>query len=148
MTDITIKIKETNSKGLKTITIKNDSKVIDIMKEIEKFSNIPPEGQKLLFKGKVLNSQEPISKYKIENGSNLIMIKKSNTENAKSKETTSSSPSTPNTVISNIEDIITIKVKTNLDAAIHNVSIRKKDTVLCLKKEIQKSTNLKPRQKN
>ena len=60
MTDINIKIKTTYSPELKTVTVKSDSKVVDIMKEIEKYSQIPPEGQKLIFKGKILKPNDQI----------------------------------------------------------------------------------------
>ena len=116
MADINIKIKIPNS-PIKTVTVKSDSKVEDIMKEIEKFSNIPPKEQKLIFKGKNLKQEDPISKYKIENNITLIMVKKGKTENAKppSSSTTQSSLSQSNTNndSSNRDDNITIKIKTN-----------------------------------
>ena len=154
MTDINIKIKTKYSPEIKTVTVKSDSKVEDIMKEIEKYSNIPPEGQKLIFKGKILNAQEPISTYKIENDVTLIMVK---TAKAKSQEQPQAQPqaqpqsqpqqSAPtNNVSSNPEDNITLKVKTNLDATIHNVPINKNSTVLALKGEIEKVTHIPPGQ--
>ncbi len=41
------------------------------MKAIENYSKIPASSQKLIFKGKILKPEEPISTYKIENESNL-----------------------------------------------------------------------------
>ena len=67
MTDITVKIKATYTPDIKAVTIKSDAKVEDIMKEIEKYSSIPPSSQKLIYKGKILKPEEPISTYKIEN---------------------------------------------------------------------------------
>ena len=114
------------------------------MKEIEKYSNIPPEGQKLIFKGKILNAQEPISTYKIENDVTLIMVK---TTKTKAKPQTQPQQSAPtNNVSSNPEDNITLKVKTNLDATIHNVTINKNATVLDLKGEIEKVAHIPPTQ--
>ena len=133
MTDINIKIKTTYSPELKTVTVKSDCKVEDIMKEIEKYSNIPPDGQKLIFKGKILKPEETISTYKIENDSTLIMVK-------------TVKPAGAGTVSSNPEENITIKVKTNLDATIHTITINKKSTVLGLKGEIEKATHVPPTQ--
>ena len=75
MTDININIKTTYSPEIHTVTVKSDCKVEDIMKEVEKYSNVPPAGQKLIFKGKILKPEEPISNYKIENDCTLIMVK-------------------------------------------------------------------------
>ena len=139
MAEIQIKIKTTYNPEINTVTVKSDCKVIDIMKEIEKYSNIPPDGQKLIFKGKILKPEEPISTYKIENDVTLIMVKTVKTEN-KAPSTTSAS----NNVSSNPADNITIKVKTNLDATIHNITINKNATVLGLKGEIEKATHVPP----
>ena len=143
MTDINIKIKTTYSPEINTVTVKTDCKVEDIMKEIEKYSNIPPDSQKLIFKGKILKPEEPIATYKIENDVTLIMVKTVKTESAKPQST---APSTSNNVSSNPEENITLKVKTNLDATIHNVPINKNATVLGLKGEIEKVTHIPPQQ--
>ena len=111
------------------------------MKEIEKYSNIPPDGQKLIFKGKILKPEEPISNYKIENYVTLIMVK---TFKAETSNTNASVPS--NNVSSNPAENITVKVKTNLDATIHSVPINKNATVLGLKGEIEKVTHVSPAQ--
>ena len=143
MTDIQIKIKTTYKQDVNVVTVKSDAKVEDIMKEIEKYSQIPVASQKLIFKGKILKPEEPISTYKIENDSTLIMVKtvsQTNTNNT----TSSSAPS--NNVSSNPEENITIKVKTNLDATVHNVPINKNATVLGLKGEIEKVTHIPPAQ--
>ena len=145
MTDINIKIKTTYSPEIKTVTVKSDAKVEDIMKEIEKYSNIPPDGQKLIFKGKILKPEEPISTYKIENDVTLIMVKTAKTESAKPPSAPSTAPTT-NNVSSNPEENITIKVKTNLDATVHSIQINKNATVLGLKGEIQKVTQVPPEQ--
>ena len=145
MTEFNIKIKTTNSPKINTVTVKSDGKVEDIMKEIEKFSNIPPDGQKLLFKGKVLKPEEPISTYKLENDVTLIMVKKGKKESAKPQQKASTA-STTNNVSSSQDDNITLKVKTNLDATIHSVPINKNATVLSLKGEIQKLTQVPPEQ--
>jgi hypothetical protein len=135
MTDIQVKIKTTYQSDINIVTIKSDAKVEDIMKEIEKYSKIPVASQKLIFKGKILKPEEPIATYKIENDSTLIMVKtvtQANTNN------TSSASAPSNNVSSNPEENITIKVKTNLDATVHEVPINKNATVLGLKGEIEK----------
>ena len=141
MTDITVKIKATYTPDIKAVTIKSDAKVEDIMKEIEKYSGTPPSDQKLIFKGKILKPEEPISTYKIENDCQIIFVKvfKDNQSNQ-----SSSAPS--NNVSGNPSENITIKVKTNLDASIHTITINKSATVLGLKGEIEKLTHVPPAQ--
>ena len=139
MTDITLKIKTTYSPEINSVTVKSDGKVLDIMKEIEKYSKIPPEGQKLIFKGKILKSEEPLSTYGLENECTLIMVKsvKTTTE----APSASSQPPT-NNVSSNPEENITLKIKTNLNNTVHDVPINKNATVLGLKAEIEKKTSV------
>jgi len=67
-------------------------------------------------------------------------VTQTNTNNT----TSSSAPS--NNVSSNPEENITIKVKTNLDATVHNIPINKNATVLGLKGEIEKVTHIPPAQ--
>ena len=138
MTDIKIKIKTTYTPDINVVTVKSDSKVEDIMKEIEKYSGIAPASQKLIFKGKILKPEEPISTYKIENESTIIMVK---TMSATQPTSQSSAPS--NNVSTNPAENITIKVKTNLDASVHSIPINKNATVLGLKGEIEKGLKLK-----
>ena len=145
MTDIQIKIKTTYTSDINVVTIKTDSKVEDIMKEIEKYSGIPPSGQKLIYKGKILKPEEPIQTYKIENDSVLIMVKTATAQtNPQSSSSQQQAPS--NNVSSNPEENITIKVKTNLDATVHEITINKNATVLGLKGEIEKKTQIPPGQ--
>ena len=143
MTEIKVKIKTANSPEIRTITIKSDCKVEDIMKEIEKFSSIPPSDQRLIFKYKILNPEKPISNYKIENDATLILVKTSKPQESNSNSNSKSSqPSTTNNASSNHQDKITVKIRTNLDDTIHNVSINKSATVLILKQEIEKVTHI------
>ena len=142
MTEVKIKIKTTYTPDINVVTIKSDSKVEEIMKEIEKYSGIPPSGQKLIFKGKILKPEEPISTYKIENDSVVIMVKTVAAQNPQPSQ----SPSTSNNVSSNPDENITIKVKTNLDATVHSIPINKNATVLGLKGEIEKVTHVPPAQ--
>ena len=102
MTDININIKPTYNSEIKTVTVKTDSKVEDIMKELEKYS-IPPYS--LVFKGRILKTGEPISSYKISNNATIILVVKRGTEN---KSLQSIIPST-NKVSQNQEDIINNK---------------------------------------
>ena len=146
MTDIQIKIKTTYKPDINVVTVKSDAKVEDIMKEIEKYSQIPVTSQKLIFKGKILKPEEPISTYKIENDSTLIMVKSVSQANTNNTNNTSSSSAPSNNVSSNPEENITIKVKTNLDATVHEVPINKNATVLGLKGEIEKKTHIPPAQ--
>ena len=144
MTDIKVKIKTTYTPDINVVTIKSDSKVEDIMKEIEKYSGIAPASQKLIFKGKILKPEEPISTYKIEDESTIIMVKTMAPSQSQSSQQQVSAPS--NNVSSNPEENITIKVKTNLDATVHEIPINKNATVLGLKGEIEKKTHIPPAQ--
>jgi ubiquilin len=110
------------------------------MKKIEEYSSIPPSNQKLIFKGKILKPEEPISSYKIENDSVIIMVKTVSAQNSQP------SPAPSNNVSSNPEENITIKVKTNLDSSVHSIPINKNATVLGLKGEIEKVTHVPPAQ--
>ena len=143
MSDIKIKIKTTYTQDINEVTVKSDARVEDIMKAIESYSQIPAASQKLIFKGKILKPEEPISTYKIENESTLIMVK---TASAVNKPNTNTSSAPSNNVSSNPEENITIKVKTNLDATVHSVQINKNATVLGLKGEIEKVTHIPPAQ--
>jgi hypothetical protein len=113
------------------------------MKEVEKSSNIPPNGQKLIYKGKVLKPEEPITTYKIENDITIILIKTAKAENNNNGSGNQSS-SQENT--SNNQEMISLKIKTNIDATIHNIQINKNASVLGLKGEIEKVTHVPPNQ--
>ena len=140
MTEIKIKIKTTYTSDINVVTVNSDSKVEEVMKKIEEYSSIPPSNQKLIFKGKILKPEEPISSYKIENDSVIIMVKTVSAQNPQP------SPAPSSNVSSNPEENITIKVKTNLDASVHSIPINKNATVLGLKGEIEKVTHVPPAQ--
>jgi len=75
MTSIAINIRTTFDAQKRIVIVKSNSKVEDIMKEIEKYFNIPLIGQKLIFKGRILYPEEPITSYKIENDCTIILVK-------------------------------------------------------------------------
>jgi len=105
MTDINVKIKATYSPEINLVTVKSDCKVEEISKEIEKYSKIPPHRQKLIFRGNILKPENPISYYKIEDGSTLIMVKLIKTEKYDDIQTSSTTAqSTVNNISSNSEE--------------------------------------------
>ena len=127
MIDINLKIKTTYSEEINIVTVKSDCKVEEICKEIEKYSKIPPHGQKLIFRGKILQPENPISYYRIENGSTLIMVKTTKTEKYDDIQTSSkTAQSIANNISSNSEENVKRKDKTNLNATNYNIPINKK----------------------
>ena len=71
------------------------------------------------------------------------MVKTVKTENSNPQSSTQPSE---NIISSNPEDNITIKVKTNIDATIHDIKINKNATVLVLKGEIEKVIHIPTQQ--
>ena len=88
--EITIKVKKTNTANIYTVKIKKSDKVIDLKKEIAKQSDLPAEGQNLVYKGKILNDDKTIQDYELQTDHTVILVRKANYK----PETTSSSSST------------------------------------------------------
>ena len=158
---ITVKIKTTyNPNDVHEVTVPNEAKVEEIMKEIEKYSKVPPSAQKLIFKGKILKPEDSISTYKIETGNTLIMVKsnsfqqqeaQANNNQSSNEQTAKNQTQTSSNSGSHIiplgekeEDNLKIKVKTSLDDKIHEITINKNLTVLGLKEEIEKLIKVSP----
>ena len=88
--EITIKVKKTNTANIYTVKIKKSDKVIDLKKEIAKQSDLPAEGQNLVYKGKILNDDKTIQDYELQTDHTVILVRKANYK----PETTTSSSST------------------------------------------------------
>ncbi|OTA95033.1 hypothetical protein M434DRAFT_394238 [Hypoxylon sp. CO27-5] len=96
---ITFKVK-TSGESQHTITMPESATVSDLKNKLSgpEFENIPIERQRLIYSGRVLKNEEPLSTYKIKNGNTVHLVKSaaSNpTPPAASSSTSSSAPTAP-----------------------------------------------------
>ncbi|KAI0149687.1 hypothetical protein F4776DRAFT_602786 [Hypoxylon sp. NC0597] len=96
---ITFKVK-TSGESQHTITMPESATVSDLKNKLSgpEFENIPIERQRLIYSGRVLKNEEPLSTYKIKNGNTVHLVKSaaSNpTPAAASSSTSSSAPTAP-----------------------------------------------------
>lgn len=73
---ITFKVK-TGSEGNHTITMAETATVLDLKSKLAgaDFENIPVERQRLIYSGRVMKNEEPLSSYKIKSGNTIHMVK-------------------------------------------------------------------------
>ncbi|KAI6084928.1 ubiquitin-domain-containing protein [Hypoxylon rubiginosum] len=93
---ITFKVKTSGDKQ-HTITMSETATVSDLKTKLSSadFEDIPIERQRLIYSGRVMKNEEPLSTYKIKNG-NTVHLVKSAASNPKPAQTSSSaSSSTP-----------------------------------------------------
>lgn len=80
----------------RTITMAETKTVLDLKQLLasEEYENISADRQRLIYSGRVMKNEEPLSTYKIKNGNTIHMVKSasSNTQNATAS---SASPSNP-----------------------------------------------------
>src|SRR5579862_9444852 len=94
---ITFKVK-TSSDGNHTITMAESATVLDLKTKLSgaDFENIPAERQRLIYSGRVMKNEEPLSTYKIKTGNTIHMVKSAqsnvNQNPASSSSTASSAP--------------------------------------------------------
>ncbi|KAI1414114.1 hypothetical protein F5Y13DRAFT_22026 [Hypoxylon sp. FL1857] len=96
---ITFKVK-TSGDSQHTITMPETATVSDLKNKLSgpEFENIPIERQRLIYSGRVLKNEEPLSTYKIKNGNTIHLVKSaaSNpTPAPASSSTSSSAPTAP-----------------------------------------------------
>ncbi|KAI1137288.1 hypothetical protein F5Y05DRAFT_84654 [Hypoxylon sp. FL0543] len=96
---ITFKVK-TSGSSQHTITMPESATVADLKNKLAgaEFENIPLERQRLIYSGRVLKNEEPLSTYKIKNGNTVHLVKSaaSNpTPAPASSSTSSSAPTAP-----------------------------------------------------
>lgn len=93
MSEINIKIKQTSTNTTLDITISKESTVLELKKIIEEKTQIVPDLQNLVYKGRILSNNSTLSEYKLDNDHCIILVKKhvEKTEEKKTENVTSSS---------------------------------------------------------
>jgi ubiquilin len=73
---ITFKVK-TSSDGNHTITMAETATVLDLKNKLAgpDYENIPSDRQRLIYSGRVMKNEEPLSTYKIKAGNTIHMVK-------------------------------------------------------------------------
>ncbi|KAH9897566.1 ubiquitin-domain-containing protein [Xylariomycetidae sp. FL2044] len=92
---VTFKVK-TSGDGQHNITMSESALVSDLKTKLAgpEFENIPIERQRLIYSGRVLKNEEPLSTYKIKSGTTVHLVKSAASNPAPAPTSTSSS-STP-----------------------------------------------------
>jgi len=92
---ITFKVK-TSSDGNHTITMAETATVLDLKNKLAgaDYENIPADRQRLIYSGRVMKNEEPLSTYKIKAGNTIHMVKSAQSNVAQNPATASTS-STP-----------------------------------------------------
>ncbi|KAI1105788.1 ubiquitin-domain-containing protein [Jackrogersella minutella] len=95
---ITFKVK-TSGDSQHTITMAETATVADLKTKLAgaEFENIPIERQRLIYSGRVMKNDEPLTTYKIKNGNTVHLVKSaaSNPTPAPPSATSSSTPAVP-----------------------------------------------------
>jgi ubiquilin len=92
---ITFKVK-TSSDGNHTITMAETATVLDLKTKLAgpDYENIPADRQRLIYSGRVMKNEEPLSTYKIKAGNTIHMVKSAQSNVAQNPATANTS-STP-----------------------------------------------------
>ncbi|KAI1324622.1 hypothetical protein F5Y16DRAFT_380342 [Xylariaceae sp. FL0255] len=97
--EITFKVKTSTSDKQHTITMSESTLVSELKAKLAgpDFEDIPVERQRLIFSGRVLKNEEPLSTYKIKSGNMLHLVKSAASNPAPASSSSSSNPnsSTP-----------------------------------------------------
>ena len=74
--EITFKVK-TSAEGNHTITMPESATVLDLKNKLagDDYEELPAERQRLIYSGKVMKNEEPLSTYKIKAGNTIHMVK-------------------------------------------------------------------------
>ncbi len=91
---ITFKVK-TSSDGNHSITMAETATVLDLKNKLsgDDYEKVPAERQRLIYSGRVMKNEEPLSAYKIKAGNTIHMVKSAQS-NAAQKPSSSGSPAT------------------------------------------------------
>lgn len=97
---ISFKVK-TSSDGMHNITIAETASVLDLKTKLAgaEYENVPADRQRLIYSGRVMKNEEPLSTYKIKAGNTIHMVKSAasnaaqNPANAGASATPGSAPS-------------------------------------------------------
>lgn len=91
--EVTFKVK-TSSDGNHTITMAETATVLDLKTKLsgDDYEKIPVDRQRLIYSGRVMKNEEPLSTYKIKAGNTIHMVKsaQSNAQTAAQNASTAS----------------------------------------------------------
>lgn len=75
-TDLSFKVK-TSSDGLHSITMSSTLSVLDLKNKLsgDDYEKVPAERQRLIYSGRVMKNEDPLSKYNIKAGNTIHMVK-------------------------------------------------------------------------
>ncbi|KAI2622438.1 ubiquitin-domain-containing protein [Hypoxylon sp. NC1633] len=93
---VTFKVKTSGDK-VHTITMTETATVSDLKTKLAgaDFEDIPIERQRLIYSGRVMKNEEPLSTYKIKNGNTVHLVKSAASNPAPTAASSSASSSTP-----------------------------------------------------
>lgn len=137
MSEITLKIKTTTSPDIHDVKVDPEGKVKQIMEEINKYSGTPIDKIKLIYKGKILKEDDSIKDYEMKNEDVLIFVKSALGSQPKPQQQ-QEVPAQSN----NPEDNIKIIVRTSLNSDEKEMTVNKNMSILGLKAEIEKFSNV------
>lgn len=91
---ITFKVK-TSAEGNHTITMAETATVLDLKTKLagDDYEKVPADRQRLIYSGKVMKNEEPLSTYKIKAGNTIHMVKSAQSNAAQNPASSSASPS-------------------------------------------------------
>ena len=91
--EIEVKIKMTANAQVYAVKILKSDTIQTLKEKCQKETEVPPESQNLVYKGRILTNEKLVSDYKIENGHTIILVKK----HTPAQTTTESKPTSSNT---------------------------------------------------
>ena len=91
--EIQVKIKMTSNAQVYTVKILKSDTILTLKEKCQKETEVPPESQNLVYKGRILANEKLVSDYKIENDHTIILVKK----HSPSQPSTESKPTSSNT---------------------------------------------------
>jgi ubiquilin len=74
MTDITINIKCSNS-DKSSVVVSTSATIVELKAKIAEVTEVPPESQRLIYKGKVLKDDSTVEFYAIADGDTCHMVR-------------------------------------------------------------------------
>ena len=91
--EIQVKIKMTSNAQVYTVKVLKSDTILTLKEKCQKETEVPPESQNLVYKGRILANEKLVSDYKIENDHTIILVKK----HSPSQPSTESKPTSSNT---------------------------------------------------
>ncbi|KAI0102712.1 hypothetical protein GGR51DRAFT_526726 [Nemania sp. FL0031] len=93
---VTFKVKTSGDKQ-HTITMAESATVADLKAKLagSDFEDIPPERQRLIYSGRVMKNEEPLSTYKIKSGNTVHLVKSAASNPAPAAASSTSAPAAP-----------------------------------------------------